>query len=261
MPPCDVVAIDVIAEGGVAAIDVILGGTSVPGPQGPAGEAGPAGPPGETGPEGPSGETGPQGPAGVIDSHGATHGPGGVDAVPISAGARLLGRGDGQAGSVQEITIGGGLLMEGTALTAVARSSALVNYTYNSTVTEPPGAGQVRLNAVHPFTAATKIWLRIVSADGQDVYWGLMVIEAGMTLLVQDKDDHLHYVRLTATGVPIDKGLYVEIPVAWVANGTAINTAQPVFVQRSGGAASLTRFAALEQRITALEQGKSKGYR
>jgi hypothetical protein len=177
-------------------------------------------------------------------------------APPLSAATRLVGRGSAAgAGPAQELTIGGGLTMIGTQLQA-PRSSVLINYTYNNSTAEPPVAGQVRINALHPFTAATKLWMRFVSADGQDVYWGVMIIEAGMTLLFQDKDDHTLYGRFTVTGPPVDKGLYAEIPVVWASNGGAIATAQQVLMQRSGGAtppAVLAQIAALEARVAALE--------
>ena len=73
--------------------------------------------------------------------------------------------------------------------------------------------------------------MRTVSSDGQDVYWGLMVISPGSSILVQDKNDHTVYARFTTTALPIDKGLYVEIPVVWQANGTAIGGGQEVLLQ------------------------------
>jgi len=87
---------------------------------------------------------------------------------------------------------------------------------------------------VYPHTGATKMWLRFVSADGQDLYWGIMLITPGATLLLQDKDEHTRYVRFTTLDVPIDKGLYAEFPVEWQANGAAINTAQQVFLRVAG---------------------------
>lgn len=147
------------------------------------------------------------------------------------AASRLLGRDATGAGDAQEIDLGSGLVLTGTTLSAPgARNSALVNYTYN-TGPEPPVAGQVRANGLHPWTTTTKLWMRTVSADGQDVFWGLMVISIGSTILLQDKDDHTAYVRFTTTGAVIDKGLYVEIPVVWKANGSAIATAAQVLLQ------------------------------
>jgi len=150
----------------------------------------------------------------------------------LSGASRLLGRGaSGGAGDIEEVTLSGGMSMTGTVLNG-PRNSVLINYTYN-TGPEPPNAGQLRTDLGFPFTATTKLWIRFVSVDDQDVYWGLMVISLGSTILVQDKDDHASYARFRTTGPPIDKTTYAEIPVAWVANGSSIITAQQVLVQVS----------------------------
>jgi hypothetical protein len=153
--------------------------------------------------------------------------------VPVSLGAStLLGRGDSGAGAAEEITLSNSLLMTGTVLSV---RTGIFNYTYNSTITTPPAAGQVRLDTVFAsWNTATKVWMRFTSADGQDLYWGIMIVPTGSTLLIQDKDDHARYGRFLTTGTPIDSGLYAEIPVSWVASGTAILTAQQIFVRTSG---------------------------
>lgn len=161
----------------------------------------------------------------------------------ISAASRVLGRGDAGAGDPEELTLGGGLTMSGTTLSG-ARNSALVNYTYNTSTTEPPSAGQVRTNTTYPWTSTTKLWIRFVSVDNQDVYWGLMLLSIGSTLLLQDQDDHTLYGRFTVTGAPIDKGLYAEVPVVWTANGGAIATASRVLMQATALSAA-SRFGAL----------------
>lgn len=140
--------------------------------------------------------------------------------------------------------------MAGTELTV---RSGVFNYTYNNAIVEPPAAGQVRVNATYPFGAASKIWLRFVSADGQDLYWGIMVVATGSTLLVQDKDDHTLYVRFTTTGEPIDKGLYAEIPVTRQAFGGAINTAQQIFVRVAGTILS-TSLLPISEQLDAIAQ-------
>jgi hypothetical protein len=139
---------------------------------------------------------------------------------------------------MEEIILGNNLLMSGNILNATARNSNLVNYTYSATLTEPPGADQVRFNAAHPYTGVTKIWMRNVSTDGQDVFLGLMIVAVGSTILVQDKNDHTQYARFTTVGEPIDKIIYVEFPVVWKANGSAIGGGQLVLVQNSGGPSS-----------------------
>ena len=83
-----------------------------------------------------------------------------------------------------------------------------------------------------------------------------MLIAAGATILLQDKDNHPAYGRFETTGSPIDKGLYAELPVIWQANGVAIATAQQVFLRVAGTTVSpalTARIDALEQRVTALE--------
>ena len=49
-----------------------------------------------------------------------------------------------------------------------------------------------------------------------------MWIRVGSLIIVQDKDNHLQFAEFLTTGDPIDKGTYVELPVAWASNGTAL---------------------------------------
>jgi len=145
---------------------------------------------------------------------------------------RLLGRGDVSPGEVQEITLSNSLIMTGTELSV---RTGVFNYTYNDSIVSPPASGQIRLDKVFAsWNIATKVWMRFISADGQDLYWGIMIMPIGATLLIQDKDDHTRYGRFLTTGIPIDSGLYAEIPVSWVASGSAIITAQQIFVRIAG---------------------------
>jgi hypothetical protein len=68
----------------------------------------------------------------------------------------------------------------------------------------------------------TKLWADFSSSNSEDLYWGWMRIRVGSLLMVQDKDNHLQYAEFTTTGLPIDHGTYVELPVAWASNGTAL---------------------------------------
>jgi len=149
---------------------------------------------------------------------------------PLAA-TQLVGRGDSGSGAAQAITLSPSLIMTGTQLSV---RTGIVNYTFNDTLTAPPAAGQCRLNAAYPWTAATKCWMRFISADGQDLYWAIMLLPSGATLLMQDKDDHTRYGRFTLTATPTDQGLYAELTVSWQANGTAVLTAQQIFLRVAG---------------------------
>jgi hypothetical protein len=247
-------AIDVTATPAPVVVDVVTTPLTIPGPPGP---AGPAGPPGEPGAPGPAGDPGPAGPEGAPGPEGpsATLPPLSEAMILVGRGTESLERGEPGGGPAQEITLSNAFIMTGTQLTV---RSGIFNYTYNNSTVEPPASGQARVNVTHPFIGATKLWLRFVSADGQDLYWGLMLIAPGSTILLQDKDEHMRYVRFTLMGEPIDKGLYAELPVEWQANGALINTAQQVFIRAAGGIISVSpvaaQVAALEQRLAALEQ-------
>ena len=108
----------------------------------------------------------------------------------LTASARLLGRATAGAGAVEEITLGDNLYLTGTTLSAASRNSAFVNYSYSTATTAPPGTDQIRFDAGAPYTAVTKVWIRTITADGQDVYRGLLIVPTGSTILVQDKNDH-----------------------------------------------------------------------
>ena len=179
--------------------------------------------------------TGGTGPAGPPEPHHATHEPGGSDALRLTASSRVLGRATSGAGAVEELTIGDNLYLTGTTLSAASRNSAFVNYTYSAATTAPPGADQIRFDAGAPYTAVTKVWIRTITADGQDVYRGLLIVPMGSTLLVQDKNDHAQYVQFTTTGAPVDFTTYIEFPVVHQAHGSSLGGGQLVIVQNTGG--------------------------
>jgi hypothetical protein len=173
---------------------------------------------------------------------------------PLAA-STLVGRGSAQgSGASQPIALSPSFQMTGTALTV---RSGIFDYTFNSTLTEPPTGNQVRLNTASPWTDATKLWMTFVSADDQDLYWGIMITPVGSTLLMQDQDDHTRYGRFVTTGVPIDKGAYAELPIAWRANAGTINTASRVFLRVTGPSAPALAgdpvIVALAARVAALE--------
>jgi uncharacterized phiE125 gp8 family phage protein len=95
-------------------------------------------------------------------------------------------------------------------------------YSFSLTVTEPPTGSQIRFDAAAPYTAVTKVWVRYLTADGIDVFRGLMTTAPDSALYLQDKDDHTRFVHFTTIGAAIDKGGYVEIPVVWQETGAAL---------------------------------------
>jgi len=114
-------------------------------------------------------------------------------------------------------------------------TSGVFAYTFNTITTEPPASQRIRFNAAHPYTAVTKLWADFSSSNSEDLYWGWMRIRVGSLVMVQDKDNHLQFAEFITTGVPIDKGTYVEVPVAWASNGTAL-AVQAVLVRVTGPA-------------------------
>ena len=113
------------------------------------------------------------------------------------------------------------------------------DFTYNSTLTAPPASAQIRFDAAYPYTAATKIFVSSTSGTGADVHAAMMVILAGSICYIEDADNHLQWARFETLTAPIDHSTYVEIPVKWVANGTAFTTAQTVkfYAPSAGGQA------------------------
>jgi len=180
----------------------------------------------------------------------------------VSAASRVLGSGDTGGGPVQELTLGTGLEVQGSTLVATAKNSSQFGYGFSTQTTEPPARETARLNGGHPYTAVTKAWIDFQNANSEDLYWTWMRVPIGSVLLVQDKDTHTQYAEFTTTGAPIDKGTYVEFPVSWRANGTALATqaclvrATTVPVSASAAEGDLeARLLALEARVAALEAG------
>jgi hypothetical protein len=189
---------------------------------GPAGPTGPAGPAGVDGASGPPGDPGPPGPPGP-------EGPAGPGLAPLDPN-RLLGRSDRGIGPAEPLLIGAGLALDGTTLVATAKNSGVFGYGFSTQTTEPPANQTVRVNAGHPYTAATKVWASFQNSNSEDLYFGWMRTPPGSTLLVQDKDNHVQYAEFTVTGAVLDKGTYCEVPVVWRANGSALAT-QAVLVR------------------------------
>jgi len=169
--------------------------------------------------------------------HHATHEPGGTDVLQLTDTAVVLGRATAGAGAVEEITLGDNLFLDGTTLSATSRNSAFVVYSFSAVQVAPPGTNQIRFDAGYPYTAVTTLWMALVTADGQDVYRGLLIVATGSTILVQDKNDHTQYAIFTTTGAAIDHTTYVEFPVVHQAHGSSISGGQLVLVQNAGAPA------------------------
>lgn len=113
----------------------------------------------------------------------------------------------------------------------VRRHAAIFPYDFSDATTEPPTSSQVRINAAPPYTAVTKVWVRLLSNDGRDLYYGLMGTDLGTIVRLQDKNDHTIQATFRTTGDPVDKTTYVEWPVVWVAtSGAALFNNQAILV-------------------------------
>jgi hypothetical protein len=169
--------------------------------------------------------------------------------------ARLLGRNATTTGPSETITVGAGLVLQGTTLSATAKPSGFFGYTFSSALTAPPVAQTLRFNAAYPYTAVTKVWVHYLNINSEDMYFGWMRLDPQSTLIVQDKESHAQYVEFKTSGPVIDRGTYAELPVAWKANGTAlVNNNDCLARTMTPGALELeTRLAALEARVAALE--------
>lgn len=60
-------------------------------------------------------------------------------------------------------------------------------WSFNETRTEPPGAGQIRMNSIDQPTASN-LWVSNTTAPGVDVSAFLGLVEPGWILSIQDKD-------------------------------------------------------------------------
>ena len=105
------------------------------------------------------------------------------------------------------------------------QSSNLFEYMFDASTTEPPTGSEVRFNA-----GKTKVWLTAVTSLGKNVENLLLIAPVGSRLAVQDKDDAARIVRFDTTGAPIDKGSYVEFPVALVSESATPLAEQRVLV-------------------------------
>lgn len=142
-------------------------------------------------------------------------------------------------------------------------TGAVFPYGFGTATSEPPSAQTIRFDASHPYTGVTKLWATFADAVSEDLYWGWMRIAPESRILVQDKDEHTRYAEFETTGDPIDKGSYVELPVAYVGSGFAL-AAQAALIRVAppsgpgpGAIVALeARVVELEARVAALEAAR-----
>jgi len=114
----------------------------------------------------------------------------------------------------------------------IHRSASLSLYDFSATTTAPPTLNQLRIDAGAPYTTATRLFVRYTTSDGVDIYRRLALIPVGITLLVQDKNDHTVYAKFTMTGSAIDQTTYFELPVSYITgSGSFVNNQAVALVE------------------------------
>jgi hypothetical protein len=112
-------------------------------------------------------------------------------------------------------------------------------FVYNSTVTEPPGGGQVRLNAAQ--ASATKLWISYTTAPGTDIKTYLLYyIKSGVRIYIQDKDDSAKWVTYDVNADAIDRTTYCEVNVTYKSGGASLPAGQRVLVTITAAGAAGT---------------------
>ena len=139
---------------------------------------------------------------------------------PLPA-ARVLGRGSAAGGPPEPLLIGAGLTIDGTVLRTVPRRSLAGRYDYAIVLTPPPLNGQVRMNALFPYTAVSQLYVSYQTRDNEDMYWTWPNLPIGTRLILQNQADHTRVLELRTTAVPVDAGTSFKIDVAYSAAGPA----------------------------------------
>lgn len=91
-------------------------------------------------------------------------------------------------------------------------------FTFEATAAEPPTGSEIRLDNPDQ-TKATKLWIKDQTVDLIAVRNGLLSIQTGATVYVQDKDDSTRWQQYTVTAAPVGKTGYVEVPASFSAGG------------------------------------------
>lgn len=99
-------------------------------------------------------------------------------------------------------------------------------WTFGTTITEPPSSGQIRFNNATQ-NSATKMWIHETTATSIDVSIMLrLAIQPSGTIYLQDKDTAAQYKVFNVTGAIIDKGAYIEVPISFREGGTDLPSGQ-----------------------------------
>jgi len=99
----------------------------------------------------------------------------------------------------------------------------LGEWNFQNTITAPPATGQIRLNNATQKNA-TLMFVSEATANSMDAVAFLTSITQDHLVRLRDKDDAAKWQSFLITGVPIDRGVYVEYPVTWQAGGTNLAT-------------------------------------
>jgi hypothetical protein len=105
-----------------------------------------------------------------------------------------------------------------------------MQFSFNSSITEPPTGNQVRMNNANQ-AQATKIWFMKTTTDSIDVsvFFHLLGL-SGNEIYLQDRDDFSKRQKYKLTADVIDKTTYFELPVVWESGGTPLPTQTVVAV-------------------------------
>jgi hypothetical protein len=121
-------------------------------------------------------------------------------------------------------------------------------YNFNTTITAPPGNGQVRFNNATQ-NSATQLFIDHLTSAGADVEILLENLKTGDIIIIQRKNDASQYKKFTITATPTDNDVdtYISIPVSLaVSGGTDFAGGNDLFVAvfpvSGGGGTSTNRF-------------------
>lgn len=214
------------------------------GPQGPKGEPGAKGDKGEPGEPGPKGDKGEPGEVEEAPKDGRQYArqDGDWSVVEAGGGASFIG-GDGSgipgppgpqgpqgpAGPQGDTGIQGSMGPPGPQGEPGAdgmTGAATGEWSFNNTVAEPPGGGQIRINNADQ-TLATVMWISGTTAPGVDAINLLKFhIEEDGRLYLQDKDNSAKWQAYEVAGPIVDEGTYIEVPIIWDQGGEPVPDGQ-----------------------------------